>query len=228
LARLVESRDLTPQVRHFVFEVPDVERLEYEPGQFVLLTDVVGGRPVTRAYSVCSAPKGNRFELCLNRVPNGSFTARLFDLKPGESVPMQGPLGYFTLRQPPSDSVFVANGTGIAPFRAMLQDPRLWESGRDFTLIFGTRYEHGLLYRDELEALEREHPNFRFWPVLSRPPAGWQGRTGHVQPYVLDAVGGRRDLDVYICGLKAMVDDVRRMLLEAGFERRRLIYEKYD
>lgn len=141
---------------------------------------------------------------------------------------MQGPLGYFTLRRPPSDSIFVATGTGVAPFRAMLQDPRLWESGREFTLIFGARYEHGLLYRDELEALEREHPNFHFWPVLSRPPAGWQGRTGHVQPYVLEAAGSRRDLDVYICGLKAMVDDVRRMLLEAGFERGRLIYEKYD
>lgn len=208
--------------------MPGVDRLEYEPGQFVSLTDEVGGKPVTRAYSVCSAPKGNRFELCLNRVPNGAFTPHLFELKPGQCVPMQGPLGYFTLRQPPRDSLFVATGTGIAPFRAMLQDPRLWASGREFTLIFGARYEHGLLYRDEFEALEREHPNFRFWPVLSRPPAGWKGRTGHVQPYVLEAAGNRRDLDVYICGLKAMVDDVRRMLQEAGFERQRLIYEKYD
>ena len=208
--------------------MPEVRRLEFEPGQFVSLTDEVGGKPVTRAYSVCSAPQGNRFELCLNRVPNGAFTPHLFDLRPGDSVPVQGPLGFFTLREPLSDSIFVATGTGIAPFRAMLQDPRLWSSSFEFTLIFGARYEHGLLYREEFEALERKHGNFHFWPVLSRPAESWQGRTGHVQPYILEAVGQRRDLDVYICGLKAMVDDVRQMLKEIGFERRRLIYEKYD
>jgi ferredoxin-NADP reductase len=208
--------------------VPEVRRLEFEPGQFVSLTDEVGGKPVTRAYSVCSAPQGNRFELCLNRVPNGAFTPHLFDLRPGDWVPVQGPMGFFTLREPLSDSIFVATGTGIAPFRAMLQDPRLWSPRFEFTLIFGARYEHGLLYREEFEALEREHRNFHFWPVLSRPAESWQGRTGHVQPYVLEAAGQRRDLDVYICGLKAMVDDVRQMLKEIGFERRRLIYEKYD
>jgi ferredoxin-NADP reductase len=33
---------------------------------------------------------------------------------------------------------------------------------------------------------------------------------------------------VYICGLKAMVDDVRRLLKARGFDRKRLVYEKYD
>lgn len=215
-------------MRHFVFEVEGLDRFEYEPGQFVSLTEEIGGRPVTRAYSICSAPEGRRFDLCLNRVPNGHLTPRLFELKPGDRMPVSGPMGYFVLRRPISDSVFVATGTGIAPIRAMLQDPRLWESGREFTLIFGARYEHGLLYREEFELLERRHGNFRFWPVLSRPPEDWKGRTGHVQAHVREAVGERRDLDVYVCGLKAMVDDVRRMLLDMGFERRRLVYEKYD
>jgi CDP-4-dehydro-6-deoxyglucose reductase len=158
----------------------------------------------------------------------GTFSPHLFGLNPGDLIPMQPPLGYFTLRDPLSDSIFVATGTGIAPFRSMFQDRRLWESACAVTLVFGARYEHGLLYRDEFEALEREHPNFSFRPVLSRPDENWRGRKGHVQPHVLEAIGARRDIDVYTCGLKAMVDDVRRTLKSLGFERRRIIYEKYD
>ena len=227
-AQLIECRDIAPHVRHFVFAVPDVERLEFQPGQFVSLTDDVSGRLITRAYSVCSAPNTNRFELCLNLVNEGTFTPHLFHLRPGDSVPIQGPHGYFTLRNPVADSVFVATGTGIAPFRSMFQAPQLWQSGRPVTLVFGVRYEQGILYREDFERLQREHPNFRFWPVVSRPGEAWEGRTGHVQAHVLEAVGERRDLDVYICGLKAMVDDVRRMLKEIGFDRKRLVYEKYD
>jgi CDP-4-dehydro-6-deoxyglucose reductase len=227
-AQLVEYKDIAPQVRHFVFQVPEVDRLDYQPGQFVSLTDDVSGRPITRAYSVCSAPCSNRFELCLNLVNEGTFTPHLFHLRPGDIVPIQGPLGYFTLRDPVTDSVFVATGTGIAPFRSMFQSPRLWSSGRRLTLIFGVRYEQGILYRDDFERFEKEHPSFRFWPVLSRPADGWRGRTGHVQHHVLEAVGERRDLDVYICGLKAMVDDVRKLLKGVGFDRKRLVYEKYD
>ncbi len=87
---------------------------------------------------------------------------------------------------------------------------------------------HSRRSRDEFERLDCDNPNFTFIPVLSRPEENWTGRSGHVQPHVLEIVGDRRDLDVYICGLKAMVDDIRRLLKQAGLDRRRIIYEKYD
>ena len=227
-ARLLEFRDIAPEVRHFVFEVDEVERFDFRPGQFVSLSDEVGGRKVTRAYSLASPPNGNRFELCLNRVKLGAFSPHLFSLRPGGTVPMKGPYGSFTLREPIRDAVFVATGTGVAPFRSMLFDGRLWEAGKDYALILGVRHPDAILYREEFEALEREHRNFRFLPVVSRPDAEWRGRTGYVQDHVLEAVGGRRDIDVYVCGLKEMVNEVRRLLLEHGFDKKQIIYEKYD
>ena len=152
---MLEFRDIAPEVRHFAFEAEGVERLDYEPGQFISISEAAGGKPITRAYSICSAPMGRQFELCLNRVANGNLTPRLFELRPGDRVAFSGPTGHFVLRQPISDSVLVATGTGIAPFRAMLQDCRVWASDREFTLIFGARYEHGLLYREEFEELAR-------------------------------------------------------------------------
>src|SRR5260370_31387323 len=88
-------------------------------------------------------------------------------------------------------------------------------------LLFGVRYERGLLYRAEFEELERSHPDFRFWPTLTRPESSWKGRIGRVQQHLADAIGDRRDIDVYICVLRELVDDVRARLKAMGFERRK-------
>ena len=49
-----------------------------------------------------------------------------------------------------------------------------------------------------------------------------------MQLHLLEAIGDRRDLDVYVCGMKAMVDDVRAILKEMGFDRKQIVFEKYD
>lgn len=227
-ARLTGWQELAPEVRHFVFETEDGAPLEFTPGQFVSFSADIGEKRITRAYSLAGPPAGSRFELCLNRVEDGLFSPYLFDLAPGAVVDMKGPLGGFVMRSPVSDSVFVATGTGIAPFRAMIPAAVHAAPERHFTLLFGVRHEHGLHYRDEFERLAREHANFVFWPTLTQPGPAWTGRTGRVQAHLPEAVEERRDIDLYICGLKAMVDSVRAMLKEMGFERRRIIYEKYD
>jgi CDP-4-dehydro-6-deoxyglucose reductase len=218
-----------PEVKHFVFEVPEVERLEYQPGQFVSLTGTFDGREITRAYSIASTPNGNRFELCLNRVQDGLFSPRLFAMSPGDTVDMTGPpLGYFVWRPPVPDSVLVATGTGIAPFRGMLQQYFAAGGERRITLVYGCRYESSLLYRDEFEAMAARCPNFDFRPTLSRATDTWTGRQGHVYKHVLEAVGDRRDMQVYMCGMKAMVDQLRQQLKALGFDRKQIVFEKYD
>jgi ferredoxin-NADP reductase len=227
-AILIDVREIAPDVRHFVFETPEVSNLSFTPGQFVSLSRDVGGKEITRPYSIASKPDGNHFDLCLNLVKEGHLSPWLFTLEPGAEIEVTEPLGFFVVRNPQRDAVFVATGTGIAPIRSMLEDCLERGDPRQLTLIFGVRYEHSLLYRDEFEKLAAGHPDFRFWPTLSRPEPSWTGRTGHVQQHLAEAIGERRDVDVYICGLKAMVDDVRVMLKGMGFDRKQIIYEKYD
>lgn len=227
-ARLIESREIAPGVRHFGFEALGVERLEFVPGQFTSFTDMIEGKEITRAYSLASAPSGtNKFELCLNRVEPGHLSPRLFDMKAGDRIEMRQPLGTFVLRQPPRDSIFIATGTGIAPFRSILQ-AHLKAASPAFTLLFGVRYESHLLYREEFEEMAERHPNFRFWPTLTRPDAGWKGRQGRVQAHLAEAIADRRDVDFYLCGLKEMVDGVRSVLKSQGFDRKQIFYERYD
>jgi ferredoxin-NADP reductase len=227
-AKLIESTEIAPEVRHFVFEVPEVETFTFVPGQFVSMNEMINGKKITRAYSLASAPSGtNRFELCLNLVHEGLLSPRLFAMQPGETVEIRPPLGMFVLRNPPRDSIFIATGTGIAPFRSILQG-QLNATSQAFTLVFGVRYESHVMYREEFEEMARQYPHFRFMPTLSRPSESWTGRTGHVQAHLAEAIGERRDLDVFLCGLKLMVDDVRNILKEMGFDRKQILFEKYD
>ncbi|MBY0376254.1 MAG: hypothetical protein K2Q23_19825 [Bryobacteraceae bacterium] len=228
IARLVASTPLSPEIKHFVFEVPEIETLEFLPGQFVSFTEELKGKRVTRAYSIASRPEANRFELCLNLVDDGHFSPHLFAMKPGDTVPMKGPLGTFTLREPVRDSIMVATGTGIAPFRGMLREILARDSVHQFTLVFGARYEHGLVFADEFSELASRHANFRFVPTVTRPGDAWNGPVGRVQPLLIEALGERRDFQVYACGLKAMVEDVRAILKERGYERKQFVSEKYD
>ncbi|QOY86016.1 ferredoxin--NADP reductase [Paludibaculum fermentans] len=227
-ARLVESVEIAPEVRHFTFAVDLLETLDFTPGQFVSFSRDVLGKSITRAYSIASAPSGNRFELCLNRVQDGRLSPWLFEMKPDDTIEMSGPLGYFVPKAPLRDAVFVATGTGVAPFRSFLRWPPVFAASTSLALLFGTRSEEGILYRREFEELTANRPGFRYLPTLTRPGTGWAGRAGRVQAHLDEALGGRNDIDVYVCGLKAMVDDVRTLLKSKGFDRKQIIVEKYD
>jgi NAD(P)H-flavin reductase len=229
---LLDWKELAPEVHHFDFEVPGVENFAFIPGQFVSVVDREDGKEVTHAYSIASPLSGNRFSLCLNRVEDGIVSPWLFGLRPGDEVEMHGPLGNFTLRHPERRAVFIATGTGIAPFRSMLLE-YLPRTQPDITLLFGVRHETGLLYRKEFEKLAEQHQCFRFIPTITQPTEEWRGRIGRVQHHLDEAlaIGAQDELnsvDVYVCGLKEMVDEVRKELKQRGFSRNQVIYEKYD
>ena len=226
-AKLLSYREVAPATRHFEFEVQGLDELRFKPGQFVSVKHVVDGREITRAYSIASQPGGNHFALCLNRIENGLVSKYLFELEPGAEIEMGGALGYFTLRNPQRDALFVATGTGVAPFRSMLLQ-HLPEVERKITLLMGCRFPRGLMYREELDQLAQDHPHFSFAPTVTRPDESWRGRAGRVQAHLDEVLDDRRDIDVYICGLKEMVDDVRSRLKQKGFDRKQIIYEKYD
>jgi ferredoxin-NADP reductase len=227
-AKLIRYKEIAPDVRHFWFEIPDMEEFRFVPGQFVSLSGIVNGKKVTRAYSIASCWHGNKFELCLNEVKDGIFSPFLFRLKPGDTVEMKGPHGMFVLKEPPNHSMFVATGTGIAPFLPMLQDRLARDSEHDYILVFGVRYDHSVLYKEIFEEMASKHKNFKFICTVTRPGPEWKGNSGRVQQYVFGEIGDRRDLDVYICGLKEMVNDVRDRLKELGFDKKQIIFERYD
>jgi NAD(P)H-flavin reductase len=148
--------------------------------------------------------------------------------RPGEHVRLSGPGGSFRLAEPlDGDLVFVATGTGISPFRPMIARALEVSTRERLTLLFGVRTEADILFRQEFEALAEREPRFRFLPTLSRPEAGWKGLAGHVQAHLGLALAGHSRLDVYLCGRKEMIAEMRPLLTASGIPSSRVYYERY-
>jgi ferredoxin-NADP reductase len=261
-ARL-ERKDCISEVAqcyHFVFVIDELESFPYAPGQFIsAVAEDQNGKMQTRAYSIASVASANRFELCVNRVEEGFFSNHLADLPDlpiGATIQVHGPHGHFTLLEPITDSILIATGTGVAPMRGYTQwlfpeDGPDRSQGKQIWLVYGTRYETDIYYREEFEALARRKPNFHYLPTLSRAPESWGGLRGHVQGHVAKIVEERAaslgltlphpapdpavppnelrfDIYTYICGLNFMVASVREQLAAYGWHRKQIIFERYD
>ena len=155
----------------------------------------------------------------------------LCDLRLGDEVYLQGPFGDFILHPPMRDTIFIATGTGIAPFRSMLHWLLSDESrhqGKHLWLLFGNRRIEDIYYHDEFLRLADLHSNFHYLPTLSRADEKWQGLRGYVQQHVPELAQGRLDMHAYICGLDKMVKANRELLKSLGWDRKSIRYEKYD
>ena len=232
-ARLARSTSLSELTKHLEFEMSGINRFGFVPGQWLSFKQVKpDGEELTRAYSIASPPgDDSHFALCLNRVQDGFMSNYLCDMKEGEEIRCQGPFGDFILRPPLRDTIFIATGTGIAPFRSMLHWLLADESrhqGKQFWLVFGSRYEKDIYYHKEFLGLAGEHPNFHNLPTLSRGSAEWQGLRGYAQEHVLPIAQGRTDMHAYICGLDKMVTANRELLKSLAWDRKSIRYEKYD
>lgn len=213
------------------------EDFDFVAGQYV----TIRFHDTPRPYSLASSPNDETDEVCIKRVPEGRLTSELFkDIREGSDITVRGPNGEFMLQnQSARDMVFLATGTGVAPIRSMIR--YLFQEGRDIHkgerrnvwLFLGASWKDDLPYRSEFRVLEEERDNFHFVPTLSRENylTDWNGETKYVQDvfvkYLDDQTGGepaydidtridKTDIEVYACGVTAMVESVVASLEGAG------------
>lgn len=211
--------DLTHDVREIELRLVEPPRIRFQPGQFVSFEVERTGTafPITRAYSIASSPdEDDRILLLLNLVPGGSGSGYLFRLREGDETGFRGPAGSFTLPPGPRDLLFVATGTGIAPFRSMLWWLAEHEPSRRVTLFWGVRSERDVYYQDELARLRERLANFSSVTSLSRPSGAWTGATGRVTPLVDARIESVANLEVFVCGNSGMIADVVSIIRRKG------------
>jgi ferredoxin--NADP+ reductase len=143
----------------------------------------------------------------------------LCDCRPGDEVRLSGPSGKrFVLPVDPEkhDYVFLATGTGIAPFRGFVLDLFRGPGGptrSQVHLFMGAPYGTDLLYDELFRGVAEAHRNFQYHTAISRERRA-DGRPGcyvhHLldemiqsQPRFRDLLAGPRTL-VYVCGLAGM------------------------
>ncbi|HEY3356288.1 MAG TPA: ferredoxin--NADP reductase [Polyangia bacterium] len=189
---------------------------------------------IKRAYSVASSSlEGEYVEFYVTLVRSGALTPRLFALAPGASLYLSPKYtGMFTLDQVPEGAnlVFVATGTGLAPYMSMLRTRLATMHDRRVAVIHGARNSWDLGYRAELLTMQRLCSWFTYIPVISEPaqePVTWSGQAGLIQDLwrsgVLEQAWGApptpADTHVFLCGNPLMVDNMLELLGAGGFRQ---------
>ncbi len=226
---MTRNERVAPEVHLLHFELPPGKSVEFAPGQYVTFELDQGGHPQTKSYSFASAHEsGEGFDLLVKRIPQGFASNFLCDAVSGTRLSALMPLGKFALRDPGGRSVLLlATGTGLAPFLPMLEELERTHPTTPTYLVVGFRFERDVIFPEQLRALAERWPAFHYFPVLSRPPPRWPGGIGHLQGVVRQKFATLRDVDVYICGVPAMVGQAQQMAADLRAPPERVFVERY-
>ncbi|MBM7614894.1 NADH:ubiquinone reductase (Na(+)-transporting) subunit F [Alkaliphilus hydrothermalis] len=233
-----EIVDITDKIKFVRFKITsnDPSTIDFNAGQYIQLTAPPypsSPEEVYRAYSIASATKDkNHINLLIGYVEDGLLTTYVHQhLNQGSSVNFTGPYGDFYLQDTDAEIVLVAVGTGMAPILSILYELIDQKSQRKATFFFGARTKSDLFMLEEMDIFERELPNFKFIPTLSRPNAEeeWTGEVGRVNnsiEKILEYSDAPRE--AYLCGSAPMIDSTVDSLLAKGIREDKIYFDKFD
>ena len=217
LTRVERIEHVTAELVRLTLTLPDGGHLAFRAGQYINIVLEDGQR---RAFSFANPPQvQDHIELHVRRIPGGRFTGHVFSqMKVGDALRFEGPLGDFTLRDSAHPILFVAGATGFAPIKSIVEDAFARGITRPMWLYWGVRKRDDLYAFQLAEQWQREHAHFHFIPVLSEPgPAdAWSGRTGLVHEAMLHDFPDLREHEVYVCGSVKMVEAAVPAFLAQG------------
>jgi Na+-transporting NADH:ubiquinone oxidoreductase subunit F len=233
-AEVAGIEDLTYDIKRVTLALRDPDAIKFTPGQYVQLECPVykmSPEPVYRAYSVASDPDDqHQVELIIRLVPNGICTTWVFDfMQQGDSVKINGPYGDFRLQDSGREMIFIAGGSGMAPFCSMLATMKKRQDPRKTRYFFGAKAVKDLFYVDKMKQFETELPDFKFIPALSEPAPedDWQGETGLITEVVGNHYQDCSDKEAYLCGSPGMIDACLKVLKERGMTEEYIFFDKF-
>ena len=236
--KVLKIKDLTYDIKEVLFDLGE-EEINFTSGMYVQLVvppyaKVKG--TTQRAYSMSSRPLDkNRVEVLVRLVPGGIATTYVHEhLKEGDMMDLIGPFGDFRIQNTDALMLFVAGGSGMAPFKSILHDLiDKGETEREIWYFFGARSLRDMFYMEEMKALEEKLPNFHFVAALSEPQTedNWTGDTGLITDvldrYIKDTIGQDREMEGYLCGSPGMIDACNNVMTNNKIPLERIFYDKF-
>jgi NAD(P)H-flavin reductase len=181
-----------------------------------------------------SADDLSEYEFFIRHVESGGFTPLLWERSVGDLINIKGPKGKFLLQEDGRRALFVASGTGLAPFISMIETLRGRGQERDIVLLHGVSYDYDLAWREQLTELEAgDGFPLRYVGTVSRPQQcpEWTGCTGRVEAIVESQLDGYdltpETATIYLCGNPEMVSAVEEIAAERGFPPEQVRKELY-
>ena len=223
LLRVARIFQETPNVKSFRLTDPADGLLPftYLPGQFLTVTAAPDGQSIKRSYTIASSPTQRAFcEITLKREDQGVVSRFLHDqIKEGDTLQIAAPSGRFSFTgEEASSVVLIAGGVGVTPIMSTVRylTARSW-AGEIF-FFFAVRGEADVIFREELEYLQRRHQNLHVVIAAEQvQSADWRYASGRITRELLEAnvpqLARRR---VHVCGPPPMMDAVKSILADVG------------
>jgi NAD(P)H-flavin reductase len=193
------------------------------------------GKLVQRPMSISSSADDlGEYEFFIRLVDAGGFTPLLWQRTVGDPINIKGAKGKFLLQDDGRRALFVASGTGLAPFISMIETLRGRGESRDIVLLHGASHDHDLAWREQLSELANGGGfPLRYVGTISRPQGspGWSGLTGRVEAIVANQLDEHgltpENTTIYICGNPDMIAAVEELAIERGFPPEQVRKELY-
>lgn len=193
----------------------------YLPGQFLTITVPINGKPVKRSYTLASSPTQHEFaEITVKHQEPGEVSAFLHRrVQPGDLVEFSGPTGSFIFTGRECKCILlIGGGVGITPLMSVIRylSDRSWPG--DIYLLYSIGRPQEFIFREELEYLQRRHPNVRVIVTVSHSEGSdWKGPTGRItKEFITQSIPDLASRYVHICGPVPMMETVKKMLGELG------------
>ena len=224
-ATLASVTRLSPTTMAFALSVAPADAVGFLPGQYVSI--LVPGSDQKRSYSFSSPPGAAELGFLVRDIPAGLMSRFLREATPGVALTFSGPSGSFYLRDVKRPLLFLAGGTGLAPFLSMLGRIQQTGTQHPIHMVHGVTSDADLVGLAELAAYAAAIPGFTY-RVCVADAASAHPDKGYVTRYVEPSHLNGGDADVYLCGPPAMVDAVRAHLAENGLAPANFYYEKFS
>ncbi|WP_338751709.1 FAD-binding oxidoreductase [Janibacter alittae] len=230
---LTGRRWCTPVVAGLTLR-PLADRIDFAPGQYVLLQDEERLVPV-RSYSVANAPREDgTLDILVTAVPGGATSTWLArDAAIGDRLLASGPYGTFVADPDHAGpTLYLAGGSGLAPALALIEaavrDGGADDPMRRHTLVFSGRTAEDVIDHERLTRLAAEHPGLDYVRTLTRVPEGGAppplGRVPALLPSLVDDLAEHA---VHVSGAPGFVDACTRAAQDLGARPGRLHTEEF-
>ncbi|MFO1106800.1 MAG: benzoate 1,2-dioxygenase electron transfer component BenC [Amaricoccus sp.] len=196
------------------------------PGQYVNIG--VPGTDAHRSYSFSSLPGGAEGSFLIRNLPGGTMSTWLgHRAKPGDRLELTGPMGAFYLRPIERPQLWLAGGTGLAPFLAMLEKVAAEGTAHPIRLYYAVTRAADLVELDRVQALADRIGGVELVTILAAPDED-HPRKGFVTDHLGLEDFNNGDVDVYLCGPPPMVEAVRTHMAALGVTPGSFHFEKFN
>jgi ferredoxin-NADP reductase len=201
----------THNVKSFRFSRPS--SFFYKAGQFMFLTIKIEGLDAKKPFSISSSPTESEFIEFTKKLTGHEFSNALDALKIGDWVKIDAPYGTFTFEGQYDRIVLLSGGIGITPLRSICRYCTDLKLPIKIILIYGNCTEEDIVFKNELEEMQRQNSNVKIVFTLDEPGQNWTGYKGIItSDLIKNEVSDYSERVFYICGPPAMVKAMEDLL----------------